>query len=434
MARAKASDRIRMGFIGVGNRGTQLLERFMANPKAEIVALCDVYEPYLKRDRSAVHPRYLDAGIPVPKMGEAFPSAVDRYHDFRDLLAREDIDAVCIATPDHWHAIQTIMAFRSGKDVFVEKPLTITPYEGRRMIEVERETGRIGAVCLNRRGSTVFRKLVSRVRDGAIGTVVMGCARRISSMFPEGIGNVVPENPPPDFDWDMWLGPRAAVPYRFNIAPYRFRWWADYSSQMGNWGVHYLDVIRWAMNEDAPVRVSAAGGNLVLRDDRTIPDTMVATFQFRSGALAQFEIIESAGGQGINGGEIELRGSKGVLFASQDRYRVVPASRGQFQTWDSLIEPEEYNIEGKQSFGDLGIKEDSTAILIDDFLDCVTTRKSPLCTLEDGHRSTLFAHLANIALVTGTQLEWDPEQETITNSEAANARCHYAYREPWTLE
>ena len=144
---ASMSDRVRMGFIGVGNRGTQLLEPFMAEPDVEVVALCDVYEPYLKRDRASVHERFLESGIPVPPMDEDFVSPPDRYTDFRQVLDRADIDAVCIATPDHWHAVQTIMAFQSGKDAFVEKPLTSTIHEGRRMVEVEQETGRIDAVA-----------------------------------------------------------------------------------------------------------------------------------------------------------------------------------------------------------------------------------------------------------------------------------------------
>ena len=421
-----------MGFIGVGNRGTQLLERFMVEPDCEVVALCDVYEPYVRRDRSAVHPRFLESGIPVPGMGEAFAGKVDTYADFRHLLDRPDIDAVCIATPDHWHAVQTIMAFQAGKDVFVEKPLTATIHEGRRMVEVGKETGRIGAVCLNRRGSSMYRQLAVDVQAGAIGKVTMASAFHISNMYPKGIDRLGPEAPPDGFDWDMWLGPRACVPYRYNIAPYMFRWWKGYSSQMGNWGVHYLDVIRWLLGEAAPVAVTAVGGRAAVEDDRTIPDTMLAVFEFASGAIARFEIREGAGGPGGHG-DIELHGTKGSLVASQDGYRITPAKPGQFQTWERLVEPMEEKVAGNQSFGDLGIKEDTTAILIRDFLDCVRTRQTPLCSLEDGHRSTCFAHLANISLELGQRLEWDPEQERCTNSEKANEHLHYQYREPWHL-
>ncbi len=428
-----APDKVRMGFIGVGNRGTQLLERFIVQPDVRIVALCDVYEPYLHRDRERTHPRYLESGIPVPPMAEALTQDVARYTDFRQLLARDDIDAVCVATPDHWHAVQTVMAFRAGKDVFVEKPLTATIHEGRRMVEVERETERIGAVCLNRRGSSVYRRLADRIAHGAIGTVTMGCAARLSSMCPDGIGRQGAEPPPPDFDWDMWLGPRAAQPYQYNVAPYFFRWWQAYSSQLGNWGVHYLDVIRWLMGETGPVVVSAIGGRLAVDDDRTIPDTLVTTYQFASGRIARFDMLESAGGQGIAGGEVELRGSTGYAVVSQDGYAIHPSRPGQFQTRAEGAEPEEYSLSGDQVYGDLRIKEDTTEVLVRDFVDCVKERRQPCCTLEEGHRSTTFAHLGNIALELGRSLCWDPEKERFVDDAEANARLHYAYREPWTL-
>ena len=427
------SDRIRMGFIGVGNRGSQLLQRFAAEPDVDIVALCDVYEPYLRRDLASVHPRFLESGIPVPPMGEPFAETADTYTDFRRVLARKDVDAVCIATPDHWHAVQTVMAFEAGKDVFVEKPLTIAVQEGRRMVQSAQATGRIGAVGLNRRGSSVFRKLAHLGAAGLIGKVTMAHACHISDMYPDGIGRLGPEEPPGDLDWDKWLGPRPRVPYRYNMAPYRFRWWRDYSSQMGNWGVHYLDAIRWLIGERAPVAVCAVGSNCAVNDDRTIPDTMQATFEFASGTIARFEIVEGAGGQGVNGGEIEFRGTKGMLITNQNGYRIVPARPGQFQRWESLIEPREEAVGGTQRYGDLGIKEDSTAILVRDFLDCVKTRRRPLCSLEDGHRSTCFAHLANISLQVGQRLGWDPEAERFTNCDAANELLHYEYRGPWKL-
>lgn len=431
---ASTSDKIRVGFIGMGNRGTQLLERFMVQPDVDLVAFSDVYAPYLQRDRASVHTRFLESGIPVPPMGEVFDHPVHEYADFRQLLDRRDIDAVVIATPDHWHAVQTIMAFRSGKDVFVEKPLTATIHEGRRMVQVEEETGRIGAVCLNRRGSAIFQQLAQRISEGAIGKVVMGHAARMSSMCPAGIGKLSPEEPPPGLDWDMWLGPRAERPYQYNIAPYYFRWWQDYSSQMGNWGVHFLDVIRWLMGETAPVTVWAHGGNLAVDDDRTIPDTLITGFGFASGTMARFEILESAGGQGLRGGEIELRGSLGSAVASQDRYSIAPAGAGQFQTWKQLIEPEEAALTGDQTYGDLNIKEDTTQVLVRDFLDCVKTRGRPLATLEDGHRSTTFAHLANIALALGQELRWDPAAERFIGCDQANELLHYEYRKPWSID
>jgi predicted dehydrogenase len=214
-----AGDRIRVGFIGVGNRGDQLLDRFAAQPDVEVAALCDVYEPYARRDPGAVHERYQAMGN-VPRMRTPVAAAVPRERNFQRLLDRKDIDAVCIATPDHWHAVQAILAMEAGKDVYVEKPLTITVVEGRRMVEAARRTGRVVQVGLNRRGSPVYQKLAPLVRDGLIGQVTMARAYRISNMHPRGIGRMGPETPPPGFDWELWLGPRAARPYQYNIAPY----------------------------------------------------------------------------------------------------------------------------------------------------------------------------------------------------------------------
>lgn len=427
-----ASDKIRMGFIGTGNRGSQLLSLFMAQPDVEIAALCDVYEPYTSRDYSSVHPRYIAMGR-VPRMGENFGPEVKRYTDFRKLLEQKDIDAVCIATPDHWHAIQTIQAMEAGKEVYVEKPLTITLKEGRAMVKAQERTGRVCAVGLNRRGSSVFQHLAGEIQGGKIGKVTTARALRISNMFPDGIGRMSAEEPPAGFDWDMWLGPRAYRDYQYNIAPYSFRWWSEYSSQMGNWGVHYMDVIRWLIGETAPVAITAHGGKYAVNDDRDIPDTMEVFFEFASGTIIQFSIHEASSGGGIRGGEIELNGTKGNLVANQDGYQIRPSSRGQFQTWEPQLEEEIYTLEGDETHGDLGIIEDSTANLVRNFLDCVKSGETPLCTLEDGHRSTSFAHLANISLAMNMRIEWDPVRERITNSEKANELLHYDYREPWKL-
>ena len=427
-----ANEKIRVGFIGVGNRGSQLLGWFMENEDMEVAALCDVYEPYILRDYSQVHPRYQKAGK-SPKMKEELGKKVKRYKDFRKLLERKDIDAVCIATPDHWHAVQTIMAMDAGKDVYVEKPLTITLHEGRKMVEAQARTNRVAAVGLNRRGSSIYQHLAREIQAGKIGKVTTARAQRTSNMYPNGIGKLRPETPPSNFDWDMWLGPRASRPYQYNIAPYFFRWWKDFSSQMGNWGVHYMDVIRWMMGETAPIAITAHGGKYAVQDDRDIPDTMEVLFEFASGAIVKFSIHEANGGGGVQGGEVELNGAKGNLVASQNGYKITPARRGQFQTWDQLVEAESEVLKGNAKFGDLNITENSTANLIRDFLDCVKSRNTPLCTLEDGHRSTSFAHLANIALEMGQRIEWDPIKETVTNLPEANELLHYEYRAPWKL-
>ncbi len=427
-----ANDKIRMGFIGIGNRGTQLLDRFMKNPDVVVTALCDVYEPYTTRDRSGVARRYVSSGK-VPKMGERFDRPPIRYKDFRGVLESKEVDAVCIATPDHWHAVQTIQAIEAGKDVYVEKPLTITLNEGRAMVNAQDQSRQIVAVGLNRRGSSVYQNLARDIQGGKIGQVVTARAYRVSNMFPNGIGKLQAETPPRDFDWDMWLGPRAMRPYQYNIAPYYFRWWSDYSSQMGNWGVHYMDVIRWLAGETAPVAITTNSVSGLINDDRSIPDTMEVTFEFESGLMIQFHIYEACHTAGIAGGEVELNGTKGSLVASQNGFTITPATAGQFQTWENPVAAETYELKSDAAYGDLAIREDSTANLIRNFLDCVKSREAPLCSLEEGHRSTSFAHLANIALATGTRIEWDAEREIITNNEQANEFLHYEYREPWRL-
>lgn len=431
-----ASDKIRVGFIGVGNRGTQLLRLFMAQPDCEVAALCDLYEPYMLRDYSKVDKRYtegaLGKGGQIPKMGEKFPNNVTRYNDYRKLLEDKTIDAVCIATPDHWHAIQTIDAIKAGKDVYVEKPLTATIHEGRSMVNAQIAGKRVVAVGLNRRGNQVYQKLAGIMHSGKLGKLTVGRAAHINNMFPNGIGKLSPESPPKDFNWDMWLGPRPFIPYKYNIAPYTFRWWSDYSSQMGNWGVHYMDVIRWMMGEMAPVAISAHGGKYVLDDDSTIPDTLQVTFEFASGSMIMFSDYEASSGSMVPFGEIEIRGTKATVQAHEGAYKIIPATRGQFQTWDKLTEPEEY--ENINRALDDGSSAESTSALIRNFLDCIRSRETPLCSLEEGHRSTSFAHLANIALATKTRLLWDADKERFTNSNEANSLLHYEYRKPWKLE
>ncbi len=426
------NDKIRVGFIGVGNRGTGLMHRFMQNNDVEVAALCDVYKPYTTRDRSQVDERILDSvGGKVPKMGETFPSTVKQYSDFRNLLEDKSIDAVCIATPDHWHAVQTILACDAGKDVYVEKPLTMTIHEGRRMVEVAKKTNRVVTVGLNRRGSSVYQKMVNEVKAGKIGEVSVALAGRVSNMYPDGIGRFQHADPPADLDWDMWLGPRPARPFQYNITPYKFRWWKNYSSQMGNWGVHYMDAIRWMIGERAPKFITAHGSSALVNDDRTIPVTMEVLFEFQSGTMIKFSINEACSGGVVKWGEIELRASEGNLFVHQGGYRIEPAHPGQFQTWDAPVPEEEKTI--GDLLGDPEAREDSTGNLIRNFLDCVKSRKQPMCTLEDGHRSTTFAHLANIALETGERIEWDANKERITNIPKANDLLHYEYRKPWTL-
>ncbi len=400
-----ANGRIRAAFIGVANRGGQLIEAAQAHPQLDIVAICDVHRA--KTEEWAA------------KLG----GNVAQYGDFRRLLERSDIDAVFIATPDHWHAIQTIAACETGKDVYVEKPLCLTVKEGRRMVDAARAHGRVVQVGLQRRASALYSQLHELVRGDGIGKVTVGHAYRLSNMWPNGIGKFPDAAPPEGLDWDLWLGPRPQRPYRENIAPYKFRWWKDYSSQLGNWGVHYFDLFRWLVDEQAPCSVSAHGGRFAVDDDRTIPDTLEAIFEFASGRLFVFGQHEASGHDMLKG-EIDLRGTRGIVYASGHGYEVIAERGGQFQESKPRLEPQKVTADGATD-------RDLTAAHIGDFLACVVSRGTPKADVEIGHHSTVFAQLANIALETRSRIDWDPVAERITNHAEANELLDYSYRAPW---
>src|SRR5690606_32235613 len=231
-------------------------------------------------------------------------------------------------------ALQTIDAIKSGKDVFVEKPLAKSIQEGRSMIEAWQNSKQVAGVCLNRRGSSTYQKLAKEIPAGKIGKITFASGSHVSNMYPNGIGKMKPEQPPRDFDWDMWLGPKPYRPYQYNIAPYMFRWWEEYDNQVLNNGVHSLDLIRWLLKEKAPVSVTSLGGNYVIDDDRTIPDTMQTIFEFPSGAIVTFSMLEASSGKFSPHGMLEFRGTHGTLYAGgSNDYKIVPTSQGQYQTW-----------------------------------------------------------------------------------------------------
>ncbi len=402
-----ANDKIRLGFIGVTNRGGQLLRSTLRLEDAdvEVAALCDVDEPMMLRQEKATRLQ------------------TEKFTDFRRMLEKKDIDAVFIATPDHWHAIQTLMACDAGKDVYVEKPLSITVLEGRKMVEAVRRTNRVCQVGMQRRSSDVYQRLVDMVRGGKVGKVTVARAYRLSNMYPSGIGIAPDSDPPEGLDWDMWLGPRPKRPFNPNIHPYKFRWWHLYSSQLANWGVHYFDAMRWMVGEEAPASLSAHGGKFAVKDARTVPDTLEVTLEFESGMLMIFGQYEASGNPVLASGEIELRGTDGTLYCSENGFKIIPERGGQFVESGPRMEP----MEGK------GPEGDSTDAHIRNFLDCMRSRKSCNADIETGHRSTTFSLLGNIALATKSRIEWDWKSERITNNGEANKLLHYEYRAPWKL-
>ncbi len=399
-----ANDRIRLGFIGTANRGCQLINAFLPHSDCEVAAICDVHNQSLDKAAEIV-------GRNVPK-----------YKDFRKMLEQQDIDAIVIGTPDHWHAIQFVTSAKAGKDIYVEKPLSLTVFEGRKMVEAARYNNIVSQVGSQRRSGPHYIEAVKLVRSGKIGKPTSARFYRISNMFPNGIGSPPDSPPPPELDWDMWLGPAPKIPYNENKCLYKFRWFSNYSSQVANWGAHHLDIALWLLNEKGPVRVAALGGNYAVKDNRDIPDTLQIIYEFPGGAIASFGLYEASSGRGLpERFGFELRGTDGTLYTRSDTSKIIPADHGQFQ--DREIPIEEMEIKGDTK------TENHTR----NFLDCIKSRERCNADIEDGHRAAVCCHLGNIAYKTKSLIEWDPETEKITNNKSFNKYLHYQYRLPWKL-
>jgi predicted dehydrogenase len=417
-----ANNRVRLGFIGLGNRGDQVLDAFLAHPDAEVVALCDLYQPYLDFAANKV------GGNPW------------QSRDYRRLLERNDVDAVVISTPDHWHALQTIHACAAGKDVYVEKPLSLCVLEGRRMVQAARLHNRVTQVGLHRRSSAVVREACEFVRGGGIGKVSVVRAFHIQNEWPRGIGNPANGQPPAGLDWDAWLGPAPWKPYNLNRTFYRFRWFYDYSGgQLTNFGVHYLDVIHWALGHDTPRAVTAMGGKFAVADNREVPDTLEVLWHYPGDTLVTFsQFNATAAPAGLRNGEVEFRGTLGTLYLQYNGYEVVPdaltpnefpprtpRNRNLERGWRTGSRP---RISPRQARGGA-----PTTAHARNFLDCVRSRQRCTCDIETGHRSTSAALIANVAHKTKTYLEWDGIAERFTNNRGANRYLSYSYRAPYRL-
>jgi len=417
-----ANDRVRLGFIGVGNRGDQVLDGFLKHADADVVAICDIYQPYVDfaARKAGGQPR--------------------QFKDYRKLLDTKDLDAVVINTPDHWHALQMIHACEAGKDVYVEKPVSLVVSEGRAMVNAARRFQRVVQVGLQRRSSAFIRDAAELVRSGTIGKVTVVRSFHIQNEWPKGIDNPPDEAPPADLDWEAWLGPAPRRAYNKNRAFYRFRWFRDYSGgQLTNFGVHYMDVIQWALGHDAPLAVTAMGGKFAVEDNRDVPDTLEVLWMYPGGTLVTFsQYNATAAPAGLKGGEIEFRGTKGTLYLRGNGYEIVPddvtpnafpartpVDRTVERGWRTGARP---LIDARTGTGQV-----DTADHARDFLDCVKSRAACHCDIETGHRSTSATLLGNVAHDMKAYLEWDRAAERFTNHDRANKRLEYPYRPPYKL-
>jgi predicted dehydrogenase len=406
---AGANDRIGVGMIGVGRMSRGHLENLLAEPDAEVRALCDVYEPNL---------RFAAAKAPDAKT----------YADFREVLGRDDIDAVVIGAPDHWHALATVMACDAGKDVYVEKPTSVAIAEGRRMVEAARRNDRIVQVGTQQRSAPHFKYAADLVRGGTLGDVTFVRTWNYGNDAPDGIGSPPDGSVPEGLDWDMWLGPAPKVPFnenRFGVflnddLEYQrwasFRWFWDYAGgMMTDWGVHLIDIVQWAMDVDAPETVSTHGGKLVLTDNRQTPDTLQATYRYPSFVCTYENRV--ANGFPLDGHSygISFHGTEATMFLDRGGFQIVPEGEDEGVPMQAQSLPA------------------SHARHMRNFLDCVKSRQVPISDIEIGHRSTSTAILGNIAYRTGHQISWDPKSETIQGDDEASKLLDLAYRAPWAL-
>ncbi len=420
-----ANDRVRLGYIGLGNRGDQVQDAFLEHGDQEGAALCDLRADYMDF-----------AEAKEVKRG----NKPKRYKDYRKLLEQKDLDAVVICTPDHWHAIQFIEACRAGFDVYVEKPLSLTVEEGRRMVEVARETNRVAQVGIHRRSSPFLIEAAKLVQSDYLGHVVMSRGYHYRNEWPHGIGDPPNTNPPNEWEWEQWLGPAPSQPYNRNKTYYNFRWFNDFSGgQLSNFGVHYVDMLRWSMGLRYPESVMAMGGKYAVEDNREIPDVMEAFWEFEGGHMINFSQCDvNQAPSNAQGSELMMRGTKGTMYIHGARWEVAPepindrpryprspldragerANRGERAP---MIEPK--TMEGSQD----------TAFHARNFLDCLKSRQRPNCDIEDGHISTACTLIAKIALNLKARLHWDGASERFTNSDEANKYLQYEYREGYTL-
>jgi len=425
-----ANERVRLGFIGVGNRGDQVLDAFLKQSDAEVIAVCDIYPPYLDfaARKAGTNPK--------------------QFADYRRLLDLKDVDAVVISTPDHWHALQTIHACAAGKDVYVEKPLTLFVREGRWMLDVATRYRRVVQVGTQNRSGPNFQKARDFIRQGRLGEIVSVQSNFFRNVAP-GFGNPPDQEPPPELDWDLMLGPAPWRRYNPSRGIYHFRWFWDYSGgQMTNLGQHSLDLVHWITGVKAPKAVYSTGGRFFLKDSGEVPDTQDAILEYPGfTAVCQYrECTAGRGGQGMGG--LMFHGTRGTMAMSRAGFEVFGDPKVSPNNTVAKVLPGGHPVGGPQPEPEPAekqhwtenVKDDTGDAMLDyvrhaqNFLDCIRSRQSPASDLESGHQIATTCHLANISLKVGRKVVWDADHEQIVGDPAANAMLVRPYRAPWDAE
>ena len=413
---AGANDRIRLGLMGCGGRGTFLLREFIKRKGVEIAFLAD---PDSNR---------------LNACGTALKKETDRQAeltgDFRNMLASPEVDAIINATPDHWHALGTILACQAGKDVYVEKPSAHSIWESRKMIEAARKYDRIVQVGAQNRSAKYCQHAFDYIRSGELGDVHF--VRVLNSKQRPTIG-AKPDAPVPEgVDYDMWLGPAPMRPFNPNSFHYNWHWFWDFSGgDIINDGVHQVDIARWLIDKQYPKSVTSGGGIHYYNDDQETPDTHTVNWEY-DGLTMVFEQtlwspymkktpmemrdLEQLPVWPFSGTRIEVHGTKQFMFLSRHG-----------GGWEA------YDGDGKSVMVSHDNFTEITTGHIQHFLDSIRTRNKPYADIEDLHYSSLLCMYGNIAYRTGRRVYVNPETEGFFNDDEANALVKRSYRDPWVV-
>ncbi len=410
------SKRITMGCIGTGNQGTNDLRGFLQDERVQIIAVCDLNRESTGYWNDAVGgrepaKRIIEEHYAKQKESGDYKGCT-AYEDFRELLARDDIDTVQIAIPDHWHAIPVIAAAKAGKDIYGEKPLALTVGEGRAMSNAVRRYGRVFQTGSQQRSDYNFRRACELVRNGRIGklhTVRCGLPSGTPD-YSKQASRQKPESVPDGFNYEMWLGPAPEAPYCTARCHVNFRWLFDYSGgQCTDWGGHHPDCAQWGMGTEhtGPVEVKNAKG--------VFPTEGL----YNTATEYYFECIYANGVKLIvsdkERGGVTFEGTEGWVWANRGQHDANPKSLLQ-----EVIGPKEIHLYESNNH-------------MRNFIDCVMSRQQPVAPIETAHRSITICHLGNIAMQLGRDLKWDPDKERFVNDDAADRMLSRAYRAPWTL-
>jgi predicted dehydrogenase len=409
---AGANRRVRVALIGAGGMGRKNLSDFLKLKNTECVAVCDVDD---EQNAKALKM--------IEDQGGVKPALIAK--DFRKVLDLKELDAVIISTPDHWHAIPTIMACQAGKDVYVEKPLSLTIAEGRAMVDAARKHKRIVQVGTHQRSATHYTEAVEYVKSGKLGKI-----RTVKAWaFLDWKGELKPQSdsaPPPNVDYDLWLGPAPKRPFNPNRFHFEFRWFWDYSGGlMTDWGAHMIDIANWAMGIKAPGSALSIGGKYGFpHDARETPDTQQVLWSFPDFSMIWEHAIGVGRGPEAREHGVSFHGNNGVLVIDRAGWEIYPET-------ERMTGPRTYKSAGMPRR--TAVNEDYHLLHVKNFLECMDSRNLPKADVEIGHNSNIACHLGNMAYRLGRQIKWDVDKERVLNDSEAQKLVSSVYRAPWKL-